>query len=368
MATNLVSLVMQFLTPDLIGRIAAALGLDRNSAQSAIGAAVPGLLAALGGVATQAGGAQKLADAAGEQSGALGALGSMLGGAGQTSVIEKGSQMLSSLLGGQNQNARAGAVGKFAGLNPGASGSLLGLLAPVVMGTIGKQQGAQSLNATGIASLFAAQKDNIVAALPAGFGNLLAGAGLLDSLGGAARTAATAGRQTASVSTSAAQAVAGSAQRSASKVASPTMNWGYWLIPVLVVAALVIYLLSRPAEQVVPQSATTAQSLMVGGLDISKQVGDSLTSLQSTLSGITDATSAQASLPKLQDVTAQIDKVDSVVAQLSPDQRKILVGLVNPAMSTLNPLFDKVLAIPGVADVLKPVIDALRAKLAALTP
>jgi hypothetical protein len=36
-------------------------------------------------------------------------------------------------------------------------------------------------------------------------------------------------------------------------------------------------------------------------------------------------------------------------------------------MSTLNQLFDRVLAIPGVADIIKPTIDALRVKLAALT-
>jgi len=53
MATNLVSLVMQFLTPEIIGRVATALGLDRTLVQSAINAAVPGLLAGLGGVATQ---------------------------------------------------------------------------------------------------------------------------------------------------------------------------------------------------------------------------------------------------------------------------------------------------------------------------
>jgi hypothetical protein len=34
---------------------------------------------------------------------------------------------------------------------------------------------------------------------------------------------------------------------------------------------------------------------------------------------------------------------------------------------TLNQLFDKVLAIPGVADVLKQTIDTLKAKLAVLT-
>jgi hypothetical protein len=40
--------------------------------------------------------------------------------------------------------------------------------------------------------------------------------------------------------------------------------------------------------------------------------------------------------------------------------------MVNPLMAALNQLFDKVLAIPGVAEVLKPTIDALKAKLTAL--
>ena len=38
MATNLVSLVMQFLTPEMIGRVATALGLDRNMLQTAVDA------------------------------------------------------------------------------------------------------------------------------------------------------------------------------------------------------------------------------------------------------------------------------------------------------------------------------------------
>jgi hypothetical protein len=64
MATNLVTLVMEFLTPEMIGRVATALGLDRTLVQSAIGAAVPGLLAGFSRVATQPGGAQKLVEAA----------------------------------------------------------------------------------------------------------------------------------------------------------------------------------------------------------------------------------------------------------------------------------------------------------------
>jgi Bacterial protein of unknown function (DUF937) len=71
MATNLVALAMQYLTPDLIGRIATALGLNPTNAQTAIGAAVPALLAGFSGVAAQSGGAQKLVDAAKQQTGTL---------------------------------------------------------------------------------------------------------------------------------------------------------------------------------------------------------------------------------------------------------------------------------------------------------
>ena len=362
MATNLVSLIMQFLTPDMIGRIASALGLDRTNTRTAIGAAVPGLLAGLCGVATQPGGAQKLVEAARQQTGALGGFANMIGASGQSSLIEKGSQILSSLLGGRDQTALAGAVGKYAGLGQSASGSLLGMLAPIVMGTIGQQQGTRSLDAGAVTSLLSSQKDNIAAALPAGFANLLGGTGLLDSLGGAARTATAAAGQTARVTTSAARAIGDTGQRAA----AVSLNWLYWLIPLLAILALLIYFF-RPAEQVVQPGVPTIPSLTVGGLDLGKQVTDSITNLRTTLTGITDAASAQAALPKLREVTAQIDRVDGLLGQLSPEQRRVLAGVVNPLMPSLNQLFDKALAIPGVAELLKPTIDALRAKLTLLT-
>src|SRR5215510_14411624 len=130
MAINLVSLITQFLTPDMIARIASALGVDRSNTQTAIGAAVPGLLAGLCGVATQPGGAQKLVEAVRQQTGALGSFAKMIAASGQSSLIEKGSQILSSLLGGRDQTALAGAVGKYAGLGQNVSGSLLGMPAP----------------------------------------------------------------------------------------------------------------------------------------------------------------------------------------------------------------------------------------------
>ena len=365
MATNLVSLAMQFLTPDIIRRIAAALGLDRSSAQTAISAAIPSLLAGFSGLSAQPGGAQQLTDAVSQQTGTLEGFARVLGGGNQSSFIEQGSQILSALLGSQQQGALAGAIGRFAGIGQGATQSLLGMLAPVVLGTIAQQQGTTRLDPGRIAGLLAGQKDNIAAALPSGLSSLLAGSGLLNSLDGAARTAAAASNEVTSASVSATRA-AGDAARSAVG-ASGSNYWPYWLIPVAAVAALVVYLLARPTEQVAQSGPTVGQNTMVASLDVDRQVSDTIDGLRTTLSSITDTASAQAALPKLQEAVTKIDKVNALRGQLSVDQRKALTSLVNPAIPTLNQLFDKALAVPGASDELKPTVDALRAKFAALS-
>jgi hypothetical protein len=111
----------------------------------------------------------------------------------------------------------------------------------------------------------------------------------------------------------------------------------------------------------------SVQNLTVGGVDVGKQASDSLGSLRTTLSGVTDVASAKAALPKLQEVTGQIDKTDGMIGSLSAEQRKAVANIVNPDMPAVNQLFDKVLAIPGVDEVLKPTIDTVKAKLANLT-
>ena len=43
-----------------------------------------------------------------------------------------------------------------------------------------------------------------------------------------------------------------------------------------------------------------------------------------------------------------------------------LKGIAAPVVATLTPLFDKVMAIPGVSEVLKPTIDGLKSKITTL--
>ena len=391
MAVDLVGLVMQYLTPDRIGRIAAAFNLDSKSAQSVAEVSVPSLLAELASLAVQPGGAQKVVDAVRQHSGTLDSRSNAVGGSANQAVLaDKGTQWFSSLFGDQSHSALTGAVAKFCGLSQAASEALLGLLFPVVLGTISKQLGTSSINASSLTRLLASQKDNIAAALPSGFTDLLRGTGLLGALSAAAGTVSAAvnqasmaastatdgGSRAATVVTDQASRADTTATRAASdagagadSLAAPgSFNWLYWIIPALILAALIAWFFAsnRPEQIAQPPVNPTTQNLMLAGVDVGKEIAGGFENLRTALEGITDADSAKAALPKLQSAKGQIDKVNGLIGQLSPEQRKILAGLVNQFMPTINPLFDKVLTIPGVAELIKPTIDGLRTNLAAL--
>ena len=94
--------------------------------------------------------------------------------------------------------------------------------------------------------------------------------------------------------------------------------------------------------------------------------GRALTTLRSSLEGISDAETARAALPRLQALDAQVDRLGGAIGQLTAEQRKLFVGVDPTMMNSLNQLMDRVVAIPGVSGVLKPTIDSLKQKLATL--
>jgi hypothetical protein len=370
MATNLVSYMMQFLTPDMIGRIAGALGLNRNDAQSGVTAVVPALLAAFSGLADKPGGAQSLVNTVKQQSGVLDNFAGMIGGNNLSSFIERGSSLLTSLLGSHDQSALTGAVARFAGLGQNKASSLLGMLTPVIMGLIGRQIGTRGVDIGSLTSLLASQKEQIAQALPNGLGELLDRTGLSSGLESARRatTAAAPGQFTQYTPPPRER------ERADRDATFGIPNWAYWALPLLALSGLLWYLLGRPAqhEQVAQEPAppvqqSQSQSVTVGGVDIKNTIGDSLTDLRTSLQGITDVASARAALPKLEAARTQIDKVSNLVGQLTPDQRKVVAAVIAPAMPAINRLTDKVLEIPGVGDVLRPTIDPVKTQLADLS-
>jgi hypothetical protein len=367
MAINLVNLAMQLLTPDMVAKIASSLGVDGAAITRAAGASIPAVLAGLGGVASKPDGAKKLFDTVSQmEPGMLDTLLKSIGGASQQTTIDRGSSVLSSLLGSAGVSGLTSAVSKFAGIGQGPTSSLVGLLAPMVLGTLGKH--ASGLDASGLANLLGSQKDNISAALPSGFASLLSGTGLLNSVNTAANTVASGAAQATRTATTTAAPI-----RAAVVEDTSSSNRLYWIIPLLLLAGLAYYFLGnrQTAEKAVTTTekavTTAAPGLVINGTDYAAQVTTGLNNLKTALEGITDTATATAALPKLQDATTQFDKIGGMLGQFSGDQKKLLSGLIGPAMGNLNSLFDKILAIPGVATIAKPAIDSLRAKLDPLT-
>src|ERR1700760_3207599 len=99
MAANLASIVMQFLTPEVIEKIASSLGLDRTATQKAAGGAVPALLAGLSDLVGPPAGTSQLSKLLSQQPG--GSPTDLLGSTGPQGLAEAGASMLSGLFGGR---------------------------------------------------------------------------------------------------------------------------------------------------------------------------------------------------------------------------------------------------------------------------
>jgi Bacterial protein of unknown function (DUF937) len=382
MAANLVSVVMQFLTPDMIAKIASALGFDRSVAQKAIGGAVPALLASLADVASTPNGVRQLGNTlAQQQPGSLESLKGLIGGSGQNTLAETGTSMLSGLFGGGTLDTMAHTIGKFAGVGEGSSKSLLGMLGPVVLATLGQQQRNAGLDASGLASLLSSQKDQIVAAIPSGLADQLSAAGLIDQATGSLRSGAAAASAAGSRIAGASERTVAGVSRTTSATTSAAMSqWPYWLGALVLVGGLAWFALVRPASETVaelPRHAATQPAtgtvgmapsdLTIGGVNLANQATSSIGALNSVLPTITDAASAQAALPKLRQATAQLDEVSSLAAKLSPERKSALAKMIAAATPAINQMCDKVLATPGVGDIAKPAIDELRGRLDTLS-
>lgn len=151
-----------------MGQIAQQLGTDTATASQAVGAALPMLVGAMGRNAQQPGGAEALfgalagggqgAGGAGAALGGLGGLGGLLGGllgdGGGTpaSAQMDGGGILGHVFGDAQGRAQSG-LGQATGLNGSQAGSLLAMLAPMVMAALSQRVSADNLNAGGLGSM-----------------------------------------------------------------------------------------------------------------------------------------------------------------------------------------------------------------------
>jgi hypothetical protein len=112
-----------------------------------------------------------------------------------------------------------------------------------------------------------------------------------------------------------------------------------------------------------------AKLAALGGLPASKvsQVSSDLagtfTSLTTSLTGIKDIASAEAALPKLKDIGDRLDGARSALDGLPEAGRSTILAQVKTALGKLKELADKVLAMAGVGNTIRPALEAIMGKL-----
>jgi sporulation protein YlmC with PRC-barrel domain len=148
-------------------------------------------------------------------------------------------------------------------MGEGSTRTLMGLLAPVILGVLGREQRAAGLEGSAIARMLTAQKDQIAGAMPPDLADLLdSESGPRDRFDATSRSEGRTYDAPQATHTYARDTTAG-IQRAISEPKEATLgsSWPYWVLPLLAAAGLLWYLLpssepSRQATETTTKSAT----------------------------------------------------------------------------------------------------------------
>jgi OmpA-OmpF porin, OOP family len=244
---NLLDMAKGYLTNELVSKASGALGESEGGISKIISAAVPSLIGSIADKASTTDGAHAVAKMAADQhnSGLLGSLGNFFGGDDSSNNMQSGGgSIISSLLGGQG-NMLTSLISNFAGVKSNSVGSILSMVAPAILGMIGKHSAENNVSASGLGSLMAGQKDLAMKALPGGFSlsSLMSGS-------------------TASVS-NAASSVTNAASGAYNEVGEKAAGGMKWLLPLLLLGALAVgawyYFKNKSADTATPKADTTGK-------------------------------------------------------------------------------------------------------------
>ena len=385
MAFNIVDLVRDQISDPLLGQMGSVLGTDGTKTSTAVGSALPGILAGLAGAAGKPGGDRALLETARAQDdGLLSDLGARLGGEDGSQVIEQGNSMLASILGEGAVDKLGSVLASFVDISRIGSGSLTGMLAPVVLGAIKRRMAESDLDAGGLSRLFEEQRPNIDAAMPDGLSEQLRSGGFFDSIAPAparpetvepAAPAATAAPAPAPASAEPARpapAAAPAASSPPENAASSGSGMMRWLLPLAAVVVLGLvawsFLGGGDAEDVPEVVVTEEEAEAAAAVDLPEGVDvDRITgaldgvfaSARGTLEDVTDEASARAALPALKEANATLGGLNDTITRLPEAARPPINAAVSNGLANLRPLADRILGMPAVGPVVEPVLGPM---------
>ncbi|HNF47969.1 MAG TPA: OmpA family protein [Chitinophagales bacterium] len=245
MSVNLINLMKDYLTPEVISKASSFIGENDQNTAKAADVIIPSVLGGLLNKAKDENGLAAVANllSSGGFDGNIlnNVLGLFNGGENTDNVMRSGASAVTSIFGDGAMSGLLNLISSNSGIQASSSNKLLNLVTPVLMGLIGKQTAGGGLKALG--SLLGGQKDFIAAAAPAGLASVL-GLGSLSGLGGnLVNWASDAVSSATSTVTNTASTAASATKEVAEDTAQAAGGLMKWLLPLILIAAAIAALL-----------------------------------------------------------------------------------------------------------------------------
>lgn len=156
---SLIDLVNERLDDRTLSQLSQQLGTDPGTTRQAVPAALTALLGGLSHNASQSTGAQQLANAL-ERDHDGSVLDDLAGGLVNPQLVQQGGGILGHIFGGRRPAVES-QVGRTAGLNQAQAARLLMLLAPIVLGALGRAKRQRGLDPGGISDVLGHERRRI---------------------------------------------------------------------------------------------------------------------------------------------------------------------------------------------------------------
>lgn len=176
MEINLLEIVKKQISGEILQKAAAFLGEDTGASQKALYAILPSVLGGVVNQSTSISSATNLMNTIttdGHDGSIFNSLSNLLnGGSATQGLMSAGDGIVKNLFGNKTSGI-VDWIASYAGIKTGSASGLMSLIAPVVMGAIGKQISGGQTGVSGLMSLLGGQTNFIKNALPAGLSSVL---------------------------------------------------------------------------------------------------------------------------------------------------------------------------------------------------
>jgi len=296
--------------------------------------------------------------------------------------------MLNSLLGGDMVSSIVSAISRHTNMGAVGVRKLLAFVMPMVVGAVANKFRGQAVTPQAISGFFSNQMPEFSRSLPSGFSlssipglsrAMATVQGVTDSVEGPGRTATQHARQQAKVF-------------SREPVGASHGSTARWILPMVAVALLAFLAwnffersnsnksapvttttpvareTTLPPVTTAPRNTTGDKETILTGYnpesaELSNKLSAAYKEANSIIAGVTDVISAEAAVPRLREVNEQIDTLSERWEQLPEASRMSIYSVTTRELPEMQQEKDRVLAIPGVADVLRPVLNDTVTKL-----